>query len=234
MTDENLILAKKYYYLGRLFSMGTINIDADSDAAIEYFRKSAELGYGEAIFQLGMCHTYSWVEDEPDYEKAFEYYLMSKTDNGDYWVGRSYHYGHGVKQSYEKAIAIYEKLCKRGYTYAMMTLGHMYRGGIGVEKNQELAAKYYLMAAEGGNDAGYLHIAISYKHGFGVERDDEKAAYWFKKWKENGRDEDDEPCFYNEKAPDEYREAMDLFRTLANQGDAECLRILRAEGIRKI
>ena len=228
MTQENLILAKKYYYLGRLFSMGTARIDQDKSAAIEYFEKSSQLGFAKATFQLGITYFEGWRNYKPNYEKAFEYFLLSGTDDGDFWVGRCYHYGHGVTQNYEKAIKIYEKLAKRGYTYAMMSLGHMYRGGVGVEKNQELATKYYLMAAEGGNDAGYLHTAVAYKHGFGIEKSEERSEYWFKKWRENGRSEDD-LCFYDELAPDEYREAMKLFRTLADQGDVECLRVIRAE-----
>ena len=234
MTNEELILAKRHYYLGRLYENGTRNIDCDIEAAIENYEKSAALGYPPAIFQVGMSYYYCYRDDEPDYKKAFEYFLLSGTDDGDFWIGRCYHYGFGVKQSYPKAISIYEKLVKRGYTYAMMTLGHMYRGGIGVEKDQEMAAKYYLLAAEGGNDAGYLHIAVSYKHGFGIEQDLEKADFWFKKWRENAKEDIDEDSFYNERAPEEYDEAMDLFGTLADQGDVECLRILRAEGIRKI
>ena len=229
MTNEKTILAKKYYYLGRLFSMGGRNIGQDTQAAIEYFEKSRDLGYAEATFQLGMIYYEGWRYKNPDYDKAFEYFLFSGTDNGEFWVGKCYQQGHGVTQSYEKAIAIYEKLVKRGYTNAMMSLGHIYRGGCGVEKNQELAAKLYLMAAEGGNDSGYLHIAISYKHGFGIEKNHEKADYWFKKWKKNGRGESD-LCYYHEKEPDEYREAMDFFTELAKKGDNDCIQILMAEG----
>ena len=54
------------------------------------------------------------------------------------------------------------------------------------------------------------------------------------KWRENAKEDIDEDSFYNERAPEEYDEAMGLFGTLADQGDVECLRILRAEGIRKI
>ena len=228
MTDEKTVLAKKYYYLGRLFSMGAKKIDQDTEAAIEYFEKARDLGYADATFQLGLIYYEGWRHQKPNYDKAFECFLLSGTDNGEFWVGRCYQQGRGVTQSYEKAIAIYEKLVKRGYTNAMMSLGHIYRGGSGVEKNQELAAKLYLMAAEGGNDSGYLHIAISYKHGFGIEKSQEKADYWFKKWRKNGRKESD-LCLYHEKEPDEYHEAMDFFRAMADQGDIECLRIIRAE-----
>lgn len=227
MTNENLILAKKYYYLARLFSMGTKNINADTDAAVEYFEKSAALGYPPALFQMGMNYCHDWRSDEPDYEKAFEYFMLSNTDDGEYWIGRCYHYGYGVRQSYPKAIAIYERLAGRGYSQAMMALGHLYRGGVGVEKDQEKAATYYLMAAEAGNGAGCLHIGISYKHGFGVEKNEELADKWLKEWAK--RRPADNAEYYFEKEPDEYAKAMDFFKLLADRGDGDAIRVLRAE-----
>ena len=229
MTHENLILAKKYYYLGRLFYFGTENIDGSLEGSMEYFEKSADLGYSPAIFQMGISYYYGYRDEycTPDYGKALEFFIKAQNENGDFFIGECYFYGNGVKRSYEKAISIYEKLMKKGYTQAAMRLGHMYRDGTGVEKNIEKAIEYYTFAGERGNSAGCLYLAKMYLYGEGVEVDKDLGDKWLMLWAKYDIDED--AVFYYERAPEEYDEAMTFFKKLADEGDEECIRILKAE-----
>ena len=47
-------------------------------------------------------------------------------------LGIMYDDGHGVKQSYEKAVEWYGKAAKQGYAGAQCNLGFMYYNGHGV------------------------------------------------------------------------------------------------------
>lgn len=228
MTHENLILAKKYYYLGRLFYFGTEYIDGSLEESMECFEKSADLGYSPAIFQMGISYYYGYRDEycTPDYDKAFEFFIKAQNEDGDFFIGECYFYGNGVKRNYEKAISIYEKLVKKSYTHAAMRLGHMYRDGTGVEKNIEKAIEYYTFAGEHGNSAGCLYLAKMYLYGEGVEVDKDLGDKWLQLWAKLDIDED--AVFYYERAPEEYDEAIKFFKNLADEGDEECIRILKA------
>lgn len=234
MTQEKLNLAKKYYYLGRLFYFGTENVDASLETSMEYYEKSAELGYSPAIFQMGISYYYGWRDEycTPDYGKALEFFIRADSDDGNFFIGECYYFGHGVKKNYERAISVYEKLAKKNYTRAAMRLGHMYRDGIGVERNVEKAIEYYSFAGERGNSAGCLYLAKMYLYGnYGVEVDKALGDRWLKLWARYDVDED--AVFYRERDPEEYDEAMAFFEKLADGGDMECAGILVKEKRRK-
>ncbi len=230
MTRENLVLAKKHYYLGRLFYFGTENIDGSLEASMEYFEKSASLGYSPAIFQVGISYYYGYRDEycTPDYGKALEFFIQANNDDGDFFIGECYFFGNGVKRNYERAISVYEKLAKKNYTRAAMRLGHMYRDGIGVEKNIEKAIEYYTFAGERGNSAGCLYLAKMYLYGdHGVEVDPDLGDRWLSLWAKYDIDED--AVFYYERDPEEYGEAMEFLKKLADEGDEECRRIIEVE-----
>ena len=61
-----------------------------------------------------------------------------------------YENGHGVKQSYEKAVEWYAKAAKQGHAYAQCNLGNMYENGHGVKQSDSDAIRWYGMAAKQG------------------------------------------------------------------------------------
>ena len=61
-----------------------------------------------------------------------------------------YENGHGVKQSYEKAVEWYAKAAKQGQTDAQFNLGFMYANGHGVKQSDSDAIRWYGMAAKQG------------------------------------------------------------------------------------
>ena len=59
-----------------------------------------------------------------------------------------YEKGHGVEQSYEKAVEWYLKAAEQGFACAQCNLGCMYENGRGVEQSFEKAREWYEKAAE--------------------------------------------------------------------------------------
>ena len=230
MTIDDSTLAKKYYYIGRLYYYGMPWLESDDEVAAEFFDKAALLGHPDGIFQCGMSYFEGFGREDVDYSRAFELFVLAGNDNGTYFVARCYHYGFGVKQSYEKAIRIYENLVRRGYSYAAMSLGHMYRFAEGVEKDIARAIEYYRIAAELGNAEGCLQLAKLYFYGEDVEKDEEQYHRWLDEWARLDVGPED-PYFYDECAPKEYEEAIELFRSLARAGDEECQKILDRAGM---
>ena len=62
-----------------------------------------------------------------------------------------YENGHGVEQSYEKAVEWYRKAADQGNAAAQYNLGNMYSWGKGVEQSNEKAAEWYRKAADQGD-----------------------------------------------------------------------------------
>jgi len=62
-------------------------------------------------------------------------------------LGWMYAQGKGVKQDYNKAVALYKKSSEQGYARAQANLGWMYDEGNGVKQDYEIAIRWYQKAA---------------------------------------------------------------------------------------
>ena len=73
--------------------------------------------------------------------------LFANAKSGDveaqYNLGRSYHLGEGIKQSYVDAEEWYQKAVAKGHAAAQCNLGYCYMMGQGVEKSYEQGFKLY-------------------------------------------------------------------------------------------
>lgn len=225
MDKQTEIVAKKHYYLGRLYHFGMPWLMNDGEISFKHFKKSARLGYREGMLQLGLCYCYGYGCDS-DLSRAIQLFLLGDTQDCRYYLGRCYLLGWGVERSYEKAAAIFDRLVEGGYPYAAMMLGMMHRDGKGFPKSDEMMAKYYLLAAELGCDEGCYRIARCYENGIGVERNPEEAKRWYARWSELYRDPED-MIFYDERDPEEYEEAMRFFKEQAEAGDEDCAFIIK-------
>jgi hypothetical protein len=103
----------------------------DLTSALDCFRRSAELGYAPAQFELGMAYDgtalasrYGIPANEP---VSFQWYLQAAEQgyrNAMGIVSMAYQTGiKGAPRDPDKAVAWYEKLARSGDGYAMMQLG---------------------------------------------------------------------------------------------------------------
>ena len=88
--------------------------------------------------------------------------LVSQAEQGDaqaqYQLGRYYYSGQGVTQSYDRAVAWWQKAALQGVADAQCNLGVCYKFGRGVAQDYAEAAKWYRMAAEKGNEKAKLAL----------------------------------------------------------------------------
>jgi TPR repeat protein len=166
----------------------------------------------------------------------------------------SYEKGKGVEQSFKEAFQWYKKAAEQGEALAQCNLGSMYALGRGCDKNEEEAFLWHKKSAEQGNYIGQKCFAYSYQSGIGSSKDREEALPLFKKLAEQGDEginhviqyvktkaetKKEAPPKVETKTPEqileeyqslydkeEYEDAFNKIRSLAEQGNAEAQRKL--------
>ena len=93
-------------------------------------------------------------------------------------LGKAYHDGDGVPQSFSKARSYYLKAANLGSNDARVNLGYLYFMGEGVEQSYARARQWYLSAAREGDKPAQLNLAMIYENGLGVRKNPRKAKYW--------------------------------------------------------
>ena len=128
-------------------------LEPSDGKALEYYLRSAEQGYGKAMFRIGQMYEKGTHPRGMSTDRAMEWYLRG-SDRGDpdsmYAVGRMYHLGNGVYQSYEKAMEWYRKAAELGHAEACNKIGKMYETGAYPEQSAEEAERWFARAAGNG------------------------------------------------------------------------------------
>ncbi|MFZ4655213.1 MAG: tetratricopeptide repeat protein [Methylococcaceae bacterium] len=96
-------------------------------------------------------------------------------------LGRSYHRGEGVPQSFEQAYYWYNRAAKSGNIKAMHNLGIMYLDGIGVPKDDGKGYALLLESAKKGDPRSQYTCGMMLCQGRGVVRDCKKGVSWLQK-----------------------------------------------------
>jgi len=84
--------------------------------------------------------------------------------------------GKGVKQDYEKAKELYEKLCDENYSDACYNLGTFYSNGMVVKQDFNKSAQLYKKACDMGTLNGCFNLANYYDYGVLGEKNYTKAV----------------------------------------------------------
>jgi len=170
-----------------IFEKGFISYkQKDYLKALEYFSKSAALGYNNAQNNLAWMYE-KGLGVEPDLHKAME--LYQEAANNGYVsayckIGEFYSNGKGVTPDPKKAFDNYMVAAEQKDGYAQYIIGRCYDIGYGVKKNDEQAFRWYKASAEQGNAEGQYCLACCYNIGQGTERrkkDIVEAEFWLKK-----------------------------------------------------
>ena len=64
------------------------------------------------------------------------------------------------ESNFSKAISLYDKACKGGFSLACNSLGYLYKNGKGIEKNFDKAKENYLKACDNADSKGCYNIAL--------------------------------------------------------------------------
>ncbi len=118
-----------------------------------------------------------------DYQVALKEFesLAAKGDAmAQFYLGRMYMQGLGIKPDYNKAIILTRKAAQRGVPEAQDILGFLYYYGLGVKQSYEEAASWIRKAADHGLSEAQNNLGWLYEKGQGVPQDWMQAYVWFK------------------------------------------------------
>ena len=114
-----------------------------------------------------------------DYDAALDKIapLAQAGDSGaQYYLGRMYHDGNGIEQSFEEAAKWYCLAAEAGNAEAQFHLGLMHYGGRGVAQSFKDAAEWFRRAGEVGHVVSLLTLGFMYESGTGM-RENKCRAY---------------------------------------------------------
>lgn len=159
----------------------TAYYDKNYTQAVNWFRKSAELGYSSGQNNLGYMYKEGYGVDK-DYIEAIKWFRKSAEQGNSYGIGNlgdMYFEGLGVETNYMEAIKCYKKSEELGNAKASAFLGFMYENGYGVEQNYFEAFRFYRKSAEQGYGWGQYKLGWMYENGIGVAKNKKEAFYWY-------------------------------------------------------
>ena len=153
----------------------------DPVAAAEYLREAADLGHGQAAYELGLAYIEgSGVPKDLDLSARWINRAADLGDPGaEFLVGSAFYGGIGVDQDVARGLSFLERAADKGHPKAQFLLGQAYVDGIGVTKNPAWAARWYGKAARGGHSQAQYALGVMYASGLGVPKSSRRAYRWF-------------------------------------------------------
>ncbi|KAG0291200.1 hypothetical protein BGZ97_005962 [Linnemannia gamsii] len=130
----------------------------DDGEALEWFRKSAQLGYGPANYKLGYCYEYGSLGCPIDPFLSIQHYeraVLGSDGNGEAEMALSGWYLSGADNCFaadDRLAFHYASLAaEKNLPKAQYAMGYYHEVGISVPIDLEKAMEFYKRAAENGN-----------------------------------------------------------------------------------
>ena len=199
--------------------------EKDMASAVYWYRKSAELNYAKAQYNLGECYYYGKGVSKNYYEAVKWYRKATEQGHADAQnsLGYCYKNGRGVSKDLKEAVKWYRKAAEQGFAGAQFNLGTCYEYGKGVSKDYNEAVKWYRKAAEQGFAGAQIVLGFRYENGEGVSKDISEAVKWYRKAAEQGYAMAQYKlglCYENGKGVSkDINEAVKWYRKAAEQGN---------------
>jgi len=151
----------------------------DSDIAIRWFKRAAELGSSDGLYGAGLVY-----RDMDKHEEALQCFLEASArgdSNASLKAGN--YYGNDESQFHNpaKAAEYYLKAAEQGSTNVYPRLGAMYAYGVGIEQDDAKAREWFRKGAEAGDSDCQFQYALACDEGLGGEKDLEAARHWYAK-----------------------------------------------------
>ena len=103
-----------------------------------------------------------------------------------FYLGKLYSDGKGVRQDYAKAAELYLKAANQGLAIAQNFISSMYDSGQGVKQDAAQAYQWQLKSANQGFAPAQDELGNNYSSGKGVRQDYDEAEKWLQKSCESG------------------------------------------------
>ncbi len=116
---------------------------------------------------------------EIDYQKAFDYYLMSEDGYSLNRCGEICLQGFLGTIDKKRTVDFFVRSCNAGFGEAFVNLGNCYFEGIGVDKDYSKAFEFYKIAEEYKINKALFYLGRSFEYGFGTRKNFAKAVAYY-------------------------------------------------------
>lgn len=154
--------------LGRAYLAGS-----SFDMATGLFKRAADLGSGEGMFEMGVMANKGGQDPSGDatarqwFRKAADAGNVEGTSN----LAALLAAGRGGSADLTEALTLYGRSAQRGEPFAMTGLGTMYFYGQGTTQNYSAALQWFKAAADRGYAPAMTTLGYMYENGTGVAKD---------------------------------------------------------------
>jgi TPR repeat protein len=157
-------------------------VRGDLRVATRWFRKSADLGQREAVFEIADLVRLELAPMEP--REALQW-LVRAAKLGDAAsqaeLGIRYCEGEGVRRDYREGLRWYRRAARQGNADALSNIGLMYRVGQGVKRSWPRALAHYRRAALAGDGTSFFWLLRYYEGLCGAPADPRVARTWLRR-----------------------------------------------------
>lgn len=217
--------AQAAFRLAQLYDNGECYTDPDLDRAVDWYQKSADLGYADAEYALAGVLL---MQDSKYFNvKRALTWLAKAADQGhhesEHQLGLMYAYGsNGLRRSPPKAIKLLTAACEGGNQQAMVDYANLCFEGQALPQDLAAAAKWFQEAAKTYSGVAEYALGCMYGNGYYFKKDAKESAKWFQEAAEGGEPNSQYAlgCYYYEGrgvAKDDH-EALVWFQEAAEQG----------------
>ena len=161
--------------------MDTNEVDEVMAKCFGCFKRAADMGDANGLYNLGMCYLrgYGCKEDQ---SLAFKF-LRASAEKGHPEainnLGGFYRDGTVVQKNLESAARFFERSANLGNDYGMFNYALALQRGEGVEKDVARALELFNKAAMRGNAEAMNSYGMCFFKGDGVGKDEAVAVKWF-------------------------------------------------------
>lgn len=157
------------------------SVAEDDDLAFATYRKEAERGVPEAMFNLAVAYHLGKGVQRDDAEAVAWHLKAAAQGHAMAMVTLGHHFGQGLGVSEDDAASVewYRKAAELDVPEAKFNLGVAYHTGEGVVRDDAQAVAWYRQAAATGHATAMLNLGTHYEQGIGVPEDDAIAVAWY-------------------------------------------------------
>lgn len=190
-----------YNDLGYNYLNGT-HVKENEKKALEYFKKSSDLGNDHGHFMTGLSYYHGWGSNI-DYNQSLNFFSRIKSqyrkNRVNYYKATSHH----RLGNYSEAFLEYEKVIKNEKNFkdlnetekdqlkfSFYNMAKLLKYGVGIELNKTKSHEMFLKAYEHGLKKASFFIGENYETGFGTSKSLKKATHWYTIASINGEDKE--------------------------------------------
>ena len=170
------------YRLGRIYSMGPVNL-RDEAEGVRWYRRAADAGNASGMTALAMAllQGHGTPPDKQEGLRLLKAAAATNSPEATYQLASVLLAGQMVEKDALEAARLFTRAAEAGHVASMFELGRVYYNGTGVEADPAKAAMWYKQAADHGNPGAIANLGWLYEHGKGVETDLSRAISLYRR-----------------------------------------------------